>query len=71
MSDEQEAPGRPSGGVVPAMLVRLSDVPARVGAPEEAPAEPAVALVRTGDVVRAIDIVCVCGQHIRVHCLYS
>jgi hypothetical protein len=53
------------------MLVRLSDVPARVGAPEEAPAEPAVALVRTGDVVRAIDIVCVCGQHIRVHCLYS
>ena len=58
-------------GLVPGTNVRLSDVPARVGAPEPRPPEPVIELVRTGEVVRAIDIVCGCGQHIRLHCLYE
>ena len=58
-------------GVVPGACVRLSDVPARVGAPAERPLEPSIEFVRSGEVIRAIDIVCVCGQHIRLHCLYK
>ena len=61
----------PPRGLVPGTSVRLSDIPARVGAPEQTPAEPTVELVRSGEVVRAIDIVCSCGQHIRLHCLYE
>ena len=61
----------PPRGLVPGTSVRLSDVPARVGAPEPVPAGPTIELVRSGEVVRAIDIVCPCGQHIRLHCLYE
>lgn len=65
------SPQTPTRGLVSGTNVRLSDVPARVGAPDQTPPEPAIELVRTGEVVRAIDIVCGCGQHIRVHCLYE
>lgn len=58
-------------GLVAATSVRVSDVPARVGPPESPPARPTVELVRNGGVVQAIDIVCPCGQHLRLHCLYE
>lgn len=67
-TDAREHPGR---GVVPGTCVRVSAVPARVGAPPAVPAEPTIELIRSGEVVRAIDIVCGCGQHIRLHCLYE
>ena len=61
----------PRRGLVPGTSVRLSDTPARVGAPTQPPAAPTIELIRTGEVVQAIDIVCPCGQHIRLHCLYE
>ena len=64
-------PSLPTHGVVPGPCVRLGGTPARVGAPAPPPAEPRVEVIRSGDVVQAIDIVCVCGQHIRIHCLYE
>ena len=60
-----------SRGVIAASSVRVSDVPARVGPPEQVPAQPTISLVRNGGVVQAIDIVCPCGQHMRLHCLYE
>ena len=64
-------PEAPPRGVVAATSVRLSDVPARVGPPEEVPAQPAVEVIRNGGVVQAIDIDCPCGRHLRLHCLYA
>lgn len=59
------------GTVVRGTCVRVSGDPARVGVPgHEAAAEPRIELVRSGDVIQAIDIFCTCGQHIRLHCLY-
>lgn len=61
-----------AGTLVRGTCVRLSENPARVGAPgHEAPPPPRVELVREGDVIRAIDVYCSCGQHIRLHCLYE
>ena len=65
------SPESPPRGVIAATSVRLSDIPARVGPPEEVPPQPTVEVVRNGGVVQAIDIVCPCGQHTRLHCLYD
>jgi hypothetical protein len=70
-TDQTQARDHPASGVVPGTSVRLGGTPARVGAPAPLPAEPSIEVVRAGDVIQAIDIVCVCGQHIRLHCLYE
>ncbi|HTU89394.1 MAG TPA: hypothetical protein VMF69_04785 [Gemmataceae bacterium] len=58
--------------VVRGTCVRVSSDSARVGAPGQEPAaEPRIEIVRSGDVIQAIDILCGCGQHIRLHCLYQ
>ncbi len=61
----------PVGALVPGACVRLDGAPARVGAPAHPPEAPRVELVRAGDLVRAIDVFCVCGQHVRLHCQYE
>lgn len=58
--------------VVPALQVRDSGERTRVTIPRHGHAEePVIELVREGDVVRAIDITCSCGQRIRLLCDYG
>jgi hypothetical protein len=66
------------GTVVRGASVRVSGDPARVGVPghphppgASEGGEPRIEIIRNGDVIEAIDIVCGCGQHIRLHCLYA
>lgn len=61
-----------AGTVVRGTCVRVSSDMARVGVPGQEPvAEPRIEIIRSGDVIQAIDILCGCGQHIRLHCLYQ
>jgi hypothetical protein len=60
-----------TGTVVRGTCVRVSGDAARVGIPGHEPeAEPHIDIIRSGDVIQAIDIICGCGQHIRLHCHY-
>jgi hypothetical protein len=73
----------PHGGtVVRGSSVRVSGDPARVGVPgpaafipqaggESKPSEPRIEIIKDGEVIQAIDIVCSCGQHIRLNCVYT
>lgn len=61
-----------AGTVVRGTCVRVSGDPARVGIPGHEPAaDPRIEIVRSGDIIQAIDILCGCGQHIRLHCHYE
>jgi hypothetical protein len=52
-------------------VVQTTEV-ARIGAPHVGTAEEAtVELIREGDVVKAIDITCSCGEKIRIWCSYG
>ncbi|MCS6864653.1 MAG: hypothetical protein RMJ56_17635 [Gemmataceae bacterium] len=71
--DERES-GASGGGVIPAARVRLSPESVRVGPPRPATAaerEPQLKVIRDGDVVRAIQITCTCGQQMIIQCEYS
>ncbi len=58
--------------VVPAQRVRTARAVASVGPSRgNGSTEPHIELVREGDVVRAIDITCACGQHFRLRCVYD
>ena len=60
-----------AGTVVRGRCVRVSGDLARVGIPGHEPAsEPRIEIIRSGEVIQAIDIYCGCGQHIRLHCHY-
>lgn len=61
-----------TGTVVRGTCVRVSSDSARVGIPGQEPdPEPRIEIIRSGDAIQAIDIICSCGQHIRLHCLYE
>ena len=59
--------------VVAADRVTVSDAAVRIGAPRpgEEHGEPKVQLVREDGVIRAIDVVCRCGERIRIRCDYA
>jgi hypothetical protein len=59
--------------VIPGRLVRVSGEPAFVGARAvtDEPGQPRVEMIRDGDILRAIDVVCSCGKRIRLRCVYS
>lgn len=60
-----------AGTVVRGTCVRVSGDPAHVGIPGHEPAaQPRIEIIRSGEVIQAIDIHCGCGQHIRLHCHY-
>ncbi len=60
------------GTVVSGTCVHVSADRTRVHIPGQEPAvEPRIEIIRSGDVIQAIDIVCGCGQHIRLQCLYK
>jgi hypothetical protein len=60
-------------GVIPGRLVRVSGEPARVGAPTAGPpaGQPQIEMIKDGDILRAIDVVCACGKRIRLRCVYA
>jgi hypothetical protein len=65
-------------GVVPGRKVLLEEGPTSVmivpPRPHVAPTPacaPQIELVRDGDVIRAIDVTCTCGQKIRLRCVYD
>ena len=53
--------------------VHLDEEPARIGLPHSGPAkgEPRIELIREGDIVRAIEVICSCGERIRLRCDYE
>lgn len=57
--------------LVPGGSVHLSHEPARVAVPGPPDAQPVVELVRSGDLVQAIDVTCTCGRRIRLACRYK
>ncbi len=68
--DGHELGGQP-GAVVHGNCVRWTDEPARVRIPGQSSAEPRVDLIREGNIIRAIEVVCTCGRCIRIRCDYT
>jgi hypothetical protein len=60
-------------GVIPGRLVRLSGEATRIGAPGLCPpgGVPQVEMIRDGDLLQAIDVICTCGKRIRLRCVYG
>ena len=57
--------------IVPSHRVRLSRELIPVGAPAHDHAnEPQIILIRDGDTVKAIEVICTCGQRIRMNCVF-
>lgn len=64
--------------IVPGRTVAFSNDVIRVGrhceeldeAAEDQP-EPKVELIRLGDRIQAIDVICGCGQRTRIRCVYE
>jgi hypothetical protein len=59
--------------VVGGRHVCLADQPAAVGKPRPATeqAEPKVEVIRDGNLVRAVEVVCPCGERIRIRFDYD
>ena len=58
--------------VLPGRTVRLSDDPVRVAVPRHAGGHESARRSRAqGDVVQAIDVICPCGQRVRLQCTYA
>lgn len=65
-------PQRPVRAVIPARAVRSAAVTQPPMEPHKSHAVgPTVEVVREGDVVRAIDVTCACGERIRIVCEYG
>lgn len=61
-----------SRNVVPGGQVQVIGGSARVGIPgRHAACAPQIELIRTGEVIEAIDVTCTCGQKIRLRCVYE
>jgi hypothetical protein len=58
-------------GLVPRHCVRVASERTRVGLPgQQGEAEPEIILIRNGEVVEAIEVICTCGQRIRMNCVF-
>ena len=65
--------GRPVAGslVVSGARVRLSGEAVRIGPARPADAnEPQIQVVREGDAIQTIQVVCTCGERICIRCEY-
>lgn len=61
-----------SPAVLPAHRVVQTAEAARVGQPHRhAPGSPTIELIRDGDLVKAIDVTCSCGEKLRIWCSYE
>lgn len=64
--------------VVSGRTVSLSNDVIRVGRPgteddepDKSHGEPKLELIRLGDRIQAIDVICTCGQRTRIRCVYE
>ncbi len=59
--------------VINAAHVHLGDEPARINLPHSGhpKGEPRIELIRDGDIIRAIEVICSCGERIRLRCDYE
>jgi hypothetical protein len=77
MNHQQTVNARESGPtpIVTSERIRVGRDTVRIGAPleshRETHGEPRVVLVREEGVIRAIDVICGCGERIRVRCDYA
>jgi hypothetical protein len=57
--------------IVPGSHVTLTPEKRLVGPPgEETAGEPEIRLIREGDAIKAIEVTCTCGRHVRLNCVY-
>lgn len=56
--------------VLPGHCVRLAQERTRISPPGHPAAEPQIILIRDGDAVRAIEVVCTCGKRTRMQCVF-
>jgi len=62
-------PAADNSSIVPGHRVRVGKERARVGlCGLDDKKEPKIILIRDGDAVQAIEVVCTCGQKIRLNC---
>jgi hypothetical protein len=80
ITPEKSMTGRATGkfvrdapqAVVPGHRIVQADEPARVGGSHaHAGGQPTIELVREGELVKAIDVTCPCGETIRIWCSYA
>lgn len=57
-------------GLVPSHCVRLAQERMLLSPPGHDDSEPQIILIRDGDVVRAIEVVCTCGKRVRMNCVF-
>lgn len=72
MNHPEKQEGEPlRWAVIPGSCVRVSEETASVGGVRSTPVgAPHIELIRDGEVIRAIDVTCGCGQRIRLRCTY-
>jgi hypothetical protein len=69
---ETGEPHRHVQAVIPARAVRAAGATVPAGERNQsAAAKPQVELVREDGVVRAIDVICACGERLRIVCEYE
>jgi hypothetical protein len=57
--------------IVPQHRVHMKHDYTRVAVPGQDQAnEPQITLIRDGDTVKAIEVICTCGQRIRLNCVF-
>jgi hypothetical protein len=72
MNPSEKQEGEPlRWAVIPGSQVRVSEEAAAVGVPRPTPGgAPHIELIRDGEVIRAINVTCSCGQRLRLLCTY-
>lgn len=61
-----------SRSVIPNQRVMVVSSPVQISPPRQSSGDSSdVRIQREGDLVRTIDVVCACGEHIRLVCDYS
>lgn len=72
MTNQRSDASATGGKILPRKRVIFSAEPVAVTLPGgERANQPNVRLFRDGNIVRAIDVVCPCGQTVRLHCEYQ
>jgi hypothetical protein len=56
--------------LVPGNRIRLAAERARVCPPGLDAREPQIILIRDGEAVKAIEVICTCGKRIRMNCVF-
>ena len=59
-------------GIIPHGRIHLGAERTRVHVPgQEQAAKPEIIVIREGDAIKAIEVVCPCGQRTRINCIFG